>query len=602
MKSFKAIQDFSQILIDKEDDLGNTKMMQGVHDIAEMNWYMENKAWWITEQISSDGYDSLKDAVDLMGRRNPKLSMIPYGPGEENRRQAETIEEVLMWELGRVLNRRGAVNKQATKYAYKYGRVAAQIIYLPWQIESLKKMDKDTKRHEMALQKGDFMLKTYDSRCVFPYYTDYGLESVLVKTTMPAQEVLDFWGEKNTKGLKKKLDDDETINWVTQFDYWDLDQRTVWVVPHHKGSSVKADDEGHQVMNEELDIPFLPWVISDLEETLRPMLYAAWKSGQWDLMNVYLSASSSEVTAYIAYPRYKVTGPDPGSVEIKYGEPGRPVEVPPGHDIEMLPPPGMDDSLTEKIRTLQSYVSKSTISHSVQTADFGSGAAYASIRELIDLSSRRLNDGKAILENFYCDVFKKMLRWVDFQNADITAYVDDEFGVAEQMKVLSPEKFGEAPDAGVTYDPRNLEFRVELTADIPEDQVARQNAANLFVQMGGSKSKAMEMVGVSNPQKEMDRRKREDLEEAHQQGRQMLIGSNYETRAMLLQQQAAQQMQQQQEQASQQQPANQNLQSQNMGQGTNPALGGMPTDIGNPGASSPVRAGTPQVRTGSPEA
>ena len=594
MKKLKDVQKVARGLIQKEKDIGNTAMMEGVHNIVEMNWRMDNKAWWVTEQVSSDGYDSVKDAIDLMGTRNPKLTMTPYDEGDANRRQAEVIEEVLMWELRRVFARRGAANKEATKQAYKYGRVCAQIIYLPWQIEALKTFGKDTKREELALQGGDFMLKVYDARSVYPYWTDYGLEGVLVVSTMPAQEVLDFWGDKNTAKLKKHLDDKE-LEWVTQFDYWDLGQRTVWVVPHEKGDVIKADADGYAVLEMELDLPFLPWVVSDLGENLRPMLYAAWKSGQWDLMNVYLSASSSEVTAYIAYPRYKIEGPTPESVSIKMGEPGRPVEVPPGHDIQVLPPPGMDDTLTEKIRSLQAMVSKSTISHNVQTADFGPGAAYASIRELIDLTSRRLNDGKAILENFYRDVFIKMLKWVDFQDGDITAYTDDEYGAAGQMTVYSPGKFdGE----GVSFDPNNLDFKVELTADIPEDQVSRHNAATLFTQLGGSRAKALEMVGISNPQKEIQRARSEGLEDAQHQAQIALI----QGQAQLQLQQAGQQMQMQQmmqaQQAAQQQQQMQNPAMRNIGgQGANPAMGGMPPDIAAPGTSSPVmKNSAPQVR------
>ena len=590
MRKLKDIQATAKSWIQKEVDNGNAAMQQGVHDIDDMNWHMENKAWWITEQVSSDGYDSIKDAVDLMGTRNPKLTMTPYGDGEENQKQAEAIEQVLMWELGRTLNRRGAANKQATRQAFKYNRVCAQLIYLPWQIEALKALGKETKSQKMAMTTGNFILNIFDSRNVFPYWTDYGLEGVLSVTKMPAQEALDFWGDNNTGKLKQHLDKDEKLQWVTQFDYWDLDQRTVWIVPHVNSSYVaKADEEGYEVLSLALDIPFLPWIVSDLGESLEPLLYSVWKSGQWDLMNVYLSASSSEVTAYIAYPRYKITGPNPDSVRIVMGEPGRPVEVPPGHDIEVLPPPGMDDTLTQKIMSLQGMLSKSTISHSVANADFGQGAAYASIREMIDLTSRRLNDGKSILETFYRDVFTKMLRWIDFKEASITAYIDGEYGDAQQITIT-----GNAELPGVMFNADNLDFKVELTADIPEDQVARNNAATMFTQLGGSKSKALEMVGISNPTKEIERARKEMLEDADIEGQASLIVGQYQLQLeqasmqmqMGMQEAQMAQMQQQQGQGnpSQQSAATATQRGGNQG---NPAMGGMPPDMAAPGASSP---------------
>ena len=595
MMKMKEVQEFSAGLIHKEEDIGNSAMMNGIHDMVDMNWAMENKAWWIVEQISSDPYDSLKDAVDLLGKNNPHLKMTPYGDLPEDKEQAEAIEQALMWELSRTLMRRGASNKKATLQAFKNGRIGAQLIYLPWQIKALQTLGKDTRREEMALERGKFLLNVHDARNVFPYWTDYGLEGVLVKSIKPVQEVIDFWGDKNTAKLKRHVDENN-FEWATQFDYWDLDQRSVWVVPHKKGMYAKANEEGYPVLEKDLDIPFLPWIVSDLGDPLRPLLYSVWKSGQWDLMNVYLSAQSSEVRAYIAAPRLKFEGPNPSSIKADYGDPNRPLEVPPGHQVTEMQPPGLDPALSEMIGRLQGMVSKSTIAHNVQTADFGSGAAYASIRELIDLTSRRLNDGKAILENYYRDVFIKMLRWIDYQEDSITAYLDDEYGTAQQIKLVSPNAF---EDVGYTFDVDNLDFQVDMTADIPEDQVARHNAATLFTQLGGSKEKAMETLGISNPSKEIERARLEAIEDAQVQAQVALIQGQVEIQLqqMAMQMQAQQQMQQQQV-PPQVANAPQNPQTQALqGQGFNPAMGGTATDRGAPGISSPARRDNPpQVR------
>jgi len=187
MKSLEKVQAISDALVQKEIDNGNLTAMQGIHNIVEMNWKMRNKPWWVKEQISSDGYDSVKDAVDLLGTKNPHLSMTPYAEGEDNRQQAESIEQVLMWQMNKTLARRGAANKKATKQAFKYGRTCAQLIYLPWQFDALKTMGKDTKRQEIALQDGDFILKVFDAQDVFPYWTDYGLEAVLSRTVMTSE-------------------------------------------------------------------------------------------------------------------------------------------------------------------------------------------------------------------------------------------------------------------------------------------------------------------------------------------------------------------------------------------------------------------------------
>ena len=62
---------------------------------------------------------------------------------------------------------------------------------------------------------------------------------------------------------------------------------------------------------------------------------------------------------------------------------------------------------------------------------------------------------------------------------------EDDFRDGGQLKIIPPSKFKRG-DEGFTYDLDNLMLGVKLEPDIPEDQVARTNAAQMFVQMGGS--------------------------------------------------------------------------------------------------------------------
>jgi len=85
------------------------------------------------------------------------------------------------------------------------------------QVRRTNTLPKNTKAPKNS---GIRMLKVYDTRAVYPNYTDYGLEGVLVVTVLPANEAVEFWGEKATSKLRKHIQDSKKeLKWVTQFDY-----------------------------------------------------------------------------------------------------------------------------------------------------------------------------------------------------------------------------------------------------------------------------------------------------------------------------------------------------------------------------------------------
>ena len=589
MRSRKEIIELSMELIDAERS--NMLMMDGMYKMGtSLEWKMKSKPDWIREEISTDPFDALTDVADLYGTKSPKLAMTPYGSAEENRIQAERIEQNLMWQLQRMMNRKGSLQKDIIRNTFQYGRIGAQLVYLPYHEQNMK-IFKNDKRKKAAMRFGPFALINKDPRTIFPFWSDFMLEGVLNVTVQPLQKVVDFWGEKGTKALRKELKDEKATKLVTQYDYWDYDQRMVWVHTDINGMQSRNESEGFVIIDEENELPFLPWIVEDIGTPLMPLLYPIWKTNKWETMNIHESALVSEVIAYIAAPRGMIEGPNPRSVKQESGTPGKNMEVPPGHKFQQLPPPPLDQNLTHMIDRLQGAVSKSTIPHSVQTADFGAGAAFASIRELIDLTTRRLNDGKATTERFFGEVFKQMLYWSDFTGDDLVAYSENDYGEGEQLRIVPPDKFDKK--TGTTFDPNMLEFKVTLEADVPEDQVAMANAAQLSLQFGISPERAQEMVGISNPQKEVLRRRSYEQKEAEHKADLMLI----EGEAQLKLEEASIKMQMS---ATQQQgtgqppgpPPQPGAPGAGVGgQGFNPAMRGTPPAVANPGATREAQKG-----------
>ncbi|MCH7662654.1 MAG: hypothetical protein IH859_02140 [Chloroflexi bacterium] len=96
-------------------------------------------------------------------------------------------------------------------------------------------------------------------------------------------------------------------------------------------------------MRQKHELGFLPWVARVGGTTLEddpahqriPLLNSVYQARQWDTQNILETLMASEVIAYAAAQRLKVEGPT-DNISVDYGEPGRPVYVPPGHDIRML--------------------------------------------------------------------------------------------------------------------------------------------------------------------------------------------------------------------------------------------------------------------------
>lgn len=545
MKNEREMIQFCGDLVQKEIDTGNIKMMQKIREMLDGDFELEDAPGWWRDQPSSEPFDGWRDAVDLFSPLIPKLKMTPYSGEAEDRQKADRIEQALMWQAKRTMNRAGDPHKAMVEDAFAYGRVAAQLVYLPYWKDSMKVFGGNEKRQKLAMRNGDYVVIRKDPRTVFPHHSDYMLEGVLSATLKTVKEVIDFWGPELAKPLVERVSRNENFQWCIEYDYWDLDQRAVFVNMAETNMIDPYTVTGTMLFNEKNELPFLPWVISDLGNPLQPLLYPIYKFDYWKSMCIMESALISQVIGLINYPRAYVKN---GKVHIDTNDLGNVAEIEgPLAEFGPMPPIGLDPALNEAIMQMKGRVGKSTISHSVQTGDFGSGAAYASIRELIDLQTRKLNNGKRILEKQWTELFKQMLYWIDYTGNTLTGYGERLEG--KQIRVIPGEKIETEKD--ISFDVNNLFFEVEMMPDVPEDMVQRQNAGNMHKQLGGSTKTALEIVGITDTEKEIQERRREELEEAQHQANIELMNARrmreFEMETEVMKAQMAQAMQAQQQ-------------------------------------------------------
>jgi hypothetical protein len=458
----------------------------------------------------------------------PRISLQPLGPSAESRAAADKIERALAWHFRNASRRRRAsVLRDVGLSALLYDEVVAQVVYLPEQIAAMKAFKGETGRLEAARRFGPFAILVRNPQQVHVRYSDWMPEAVLLKRVTPVQEALDFWGSKakklgevaskaaRGKGARRRGSQGE-LKYCTVYDYMDLEERVVWAVPQELGgaamSPIGESDgaEGVEILREGHGLGFLPWAAkvggSTLEEEpgrqRMPLLNSVWQAGQWDTQNIVETLMTSEVIAYAAAPRMKIEGPSDG-VEVDYGEPGRPAYVPPGHALSAMAPPGLDQSLALVAQQVGERIGKSTVPRILQTGDFPSGTGFATLNLATQSGIKALAPYKELAEEALAEVFTLMLNWVKQSGEPLVTFGRGSAKRGEQILVKPSD-----------FDIDNLHVDVELTADVPADNVSKINAASIAVrELGYSRQRGLEQIGETDPVEAMKEARQEQLDD-----------------------------------------------------------------------------------------
>ncbi|MBT3239379.1 MAG: hypothetical protein HON98_02625 [Chloroflexi bacterium] len=499
---------FYQTMADKmvRKDRGRDQMLTAMDQMWRGEWDLPSslaELRWVHKVISTDPHDALRAGTRVLSSASPRITVQAMGPNEASRAEADKMERALGWHLKQASRRRRAsVLRDVVFSALLYDEVVAQVVYLPHQIEALKAFKGDIRRLQAAKKYGPFAVLVRNPRQVHVHYSDWMPEAVVMKRVMPVQEALAFWG-KNAGNLSRALNRKGMgeMKYVTVYDYMDVEHRAVWALPQEGNGMAAAPlgTEGHggvEIMREAHGLGFLPWVarvggttLADEAEHQRvPLLYSVYQAGQWETQNVLETLLTSEVIAYAASPRLKVEGPGDG-VEVDYGEPGRMAYVAPGHSLSQLNPPGLDSGLEAIAERVGNRIGKSTVPRVLQTGDFPSGTAYATLNLATQSGIKSLNPYKELAEESLSDILMQMLAWVKQENVPLQGFGTGRDAVGKHF-TINPN----------TYKVEDLHVSVELTPDVPTDRMARINAASMAVrELGYSKRRALEQIGEGDP-------------------------------------------------------------------------------------------------------
>lgn len=592
-------------MIKADDD--NQEMFQAIDDMWNMKWELPPELAdldWVRKMVSSDPHDAVRAGTRVLATIIPSLTLTPLTPNQETREQMDRIEKGLVWHFENAMRRKGSPLFDIVRHAMLYDKVACQVVYMPYQEKATGKL-KNKYRQRASRRYGPFSIIVRDPKDVFIDTSEWMTERVLHRYTMSATEIVDFYGEKAGKvkaRIAETTDDGANLHY-TIFDYTDYDNRVVYACEQDSRYAMMQPvyDDPIILFNEEQKLPFLPWVVRTGGSQLIPMLYSIYKADQWADQNIFETIMSSEIIAYAAAPRYVIESASPELRETQYGEPNREKEIMPGESFQQLRPPEFDQNMTMMSDRLQGRISKSTVPNVLQTGDFPSGTAFATLNLATQSGVKAMNPYKRLAEEALADIFAQMLYWIDYTGDTIESFPENANKVTGETEYIEISKDD--------FDVESLYIKVELSPDVPTDRMSRINAAvmsnqNLFY----SNRRALEDIGVTQPGAEIDQWYEEQQRkmdfDLQQQAKQMQL----EMGMQMQMQQAMMKMQQEQMQQQQQPPPNaagsqgdlqtmmrnpalQQLSARNTGRGFentrgsagfNPAIGGSPPAMANP--------------------
>jgi hypothetical protein len=461
---------------------------------------------WIQKVVNADCYDAIQTGMRILASTPVSLKYQPLAPGQENAERAGAIETVLKWNLMSANRRRSrTIESETAKNALLYDMAAVHVVDLEYEIQEKKRLKLSTKREEAAKAHGRFMYVPFDSRSVFYEYSNLMLERVLIVQYKHASEVVDEWGisASSHPSLVDLASEPYGQDWVTFYDYWDLDTRSTWVARGRQSSISQGDENEQWVLNHGAQpLPFIPFAIrggSALETSpthqFQPLLYPVYATGAWDIKNIVRSLEVSEVIAHTGSPRLAEEGPNQQQGVVGYMSPDRTVKMPAGNTLRQIQPAAIDAALSGVDALLSAQISKSTISEVLQGGELPSGTAFATLSLMTQTAVGVLNPYKVLSEQVIADMMGLTLRFVAHTGVTLYGYgtSKDNYGIEYKIEAQH-------------IDPTAIYLSAELHPDTPTDRGQKINAAVQAVQgLGMSQQTGLEEIGIEDPAAEMKR-------------------------------------------------------------------------------------------------
>lgn len=579
----KKMEEYSEIVKqmvddDKERDELYAKIDEAIsckfepsEEVQELPW-VKNRHYGMTNIA-----DARNTGARTFSTLLPQIEISPLRDTDREYQRTENAEQIWTWEferMNRVQSRRG-FHDRVVENSVTYHACAFQTEYLPYKFKG----EKDGRRKALLARK-KFNWSIHHPGSVHSHTGEYDqLERVAKVVTMTAQELIDNFGEsKGIAKLKEEHSDEKKADLMkvkyTLVDYMDWDRRVKWAYPGE--GKVAASDI--VFMDEEHELPFLPWVIIDYGE---PLWQSAIQSGLWENMqyvNMLIFAKAIEQSTRSTIV-IKTADGTLQNVWIDFENPSNPIVIPQGAEVTDLRPAPIDPQMSAIFQQMFNALSSSTVSQVLTNVGQYSDAPFSTVERIVQLALGQLSPAKKTAESAEAEGIYQGFQWIEHSRIPLVGYRID---VSDSASSENPKKKGEQIaiwpgkeptaeevenmddkerslyDRTVYFDLEQLYITVMLQANNVADEQTRLNLMiNATDRLGMSKRDAWEKMGWKNY----------GLSEAHRLEEQLLdqeIQLQFEQRRSDIQVRAQQQIQQAQMAAQQQMQEQQMQQEQQM--------------------------------------
>ena len=599
------------------------RMQTKLDDMSRLDWNRPAgmEAEWMRDFKTTAPFDAIKAGVRVLSGLDEDITIDPYafeeyalGDWSGAKQKANRWETVLKWQMDRASRRRAILRQDVIRSALMYDEIVGQIVHLPTQIKTIKKLGGNPNRQKAALRLGDFAILLRNPQSIYTRYSDYMLEAVLYASIKAPEDIQSFW---NNAELGQLIEDREAADDWVLFDYVDYNRRVVFCYPgksveHINVAGMVHDEEKGEMqakvielMNEEWKMDFLPWaaVIGGTqlnrqpENSRFPLLYGILKSDQWNNTNIIGTLLMSEAIAEAAAPDVARKGITPDAIEATYGQPGGTWDVPAGHEIEAMPQRTLDLALREALDRQISDMGRSTIPSVLVTAEMAPNEPFAGFNLRIQQAMGSLMPYKFLGERWFEEAYDLMLNWAKVSGKGIRGYGENkDTGLTEEFYIDSKE-----------INMNRIYLSVNLEADIPIDRQQRMaTAVQASQQLKMPTRDILEMLGETDPERKIKEWTFEQMDMAYLQGVvqqiQFEASQAIEQAIKAAQEAAIQQVQEQVQEgmAAQQQQGGGGGGQQQPAPETpfNPAEGGLPAATQNPAGATREQASGQDKRGG----
>ena len=560
-------------------------------EVKELPW-VKNRHYGMTNVA-----DAINTGARTFSTLLPHIEISPLMDHEREYQRTEMAEQIWEWEfqrMNRVQSKKG-FHDRIVENAVTYHSVALQTEYLPYKFKGKK-----DQRKRSLLAKKKFNWSIHHPGSVHSMTGEYDqLARVAKVVSMTAQELIDNFGEsKGIAKLKSKHSDASKAELMglkyTLVDYMDWDRRVKWAYAG-EGSVVSSDIV---FMDEEHELPFLPWVVVDYGD---PLWKSVIKSGLWEnlqYVNMLIFAKALEQSTRSTLV---VRTPDGTlqNIHIDFTNPSNPIVIPAGAEVSDLRPAPIDPQMSQIFSGMLAQLGASTVSQVLTNIGQYSDAPFSTVERIVQLALGQLSPAKKCAEAAEEEGIYQGFQWIEHSKIPLVGYrtstMDEEKKKKGEQIAIWP---GKEPDEEeiqkmsseelslwgrqVYFDLEQLYVSVELQANNVADEQSRLNLyINAVDRLGMSKQDAWDKLGWKNYKLSENHK----IEEMMLDQELQLDFERERTKIQIEGQQMMQQQQMEQQMMAQQQSLQAEQQAMNAGgdfamaQGSDMRAGGMPASM-----------------------